>query len=297
MSDDRTAVTARDPTPSAAKALAARFEGPDGARQLRDLLLRQPLVEGKNNIAHELASVTVVTPYEPNDTIITQDGTDTDIFFILIGSVLVSPNNRDDIIRGAGTHVGEMTTIDPAARRSATVRAREPTILARVTESDFSRIATAHPHIWRSLAREMSDRLRQRVAKVPARKPIARAFIGSSREALPTAKKLQTALASDPIEVKVWTDDIFVASWTNIEAIEAELIRADFAVLILSPDDEVTSRDVHSPAPRDNIILELGLFAGALGRMRTVMVCPQGVDLKLPTDFLGVNPIKYSSTA
>jgi len=276
-------------------ALAARFTGLEGARLLRDVLLKQPLVEGKADIADQLASVAAIRSYEPNDVLILQDGTDTDIYFILSGSVVVSPNGRDDTIRPAGTHVGEMATIDPSARRSATVRAREPLVAAAVSESDFSRIAAVHPHIWRHLAREMADRLRQRVAKVTARKAISRVFIGSSSEALHLAKALQAALPGDSIEVKLWTDGIFAATLTNIEALEAELIRADFAILILSPDDEVVSRGASSPAPRDNLVAELGLFAGAIGRKRTIMVCPKGVDLKLPSDFLGVNPIKYSS--
>ena len=64
-------------------------------------------------------------------------------------------------------------------------------------------------------------------------------------------------------------------------------------MLLLSPDDKITSRGAMSTAPRDNLILELGLFAGALGRRRAIMVYPRGVDLKVPTDLLGVNPIKY----
>jgi CRP/FNR family transcriptional regulator, cyclic AMP receptor protein len=121
-------------------------------------------------------------------------------------------------------------------------------------------------------------------------------FIASSSEGLKTAAALKAAFGDDHFEVKVWTDGIFTAGLTNVEALEAELLRADFAVLFLSPDDEVKSRGVISGAPRDNLILELGLFAGKLGRRRAIMVCPQGADLKLPTDFLGVNPIKYSAT-
>jgi CRP/FNR family cyclic AMP-dependent transcriptional regulator len=292
--DESSKKATSDPPPTAA-AMAARFEGPEGARHLRDVLLRQPLVEGKDDVAEEFAAVAVIQSYETNAIVIVQDGIDTDIFLILTGSVTVSPNNRDDTVRTAGTHVGEMATIDPTARRSATVRAREPSVLARITEADFSRTASTRPHIWRYLAREMADRLRQRVAKVTVRKPVSRVFIGSSSEALNTAEALQAALVSDLIEVKLWTQDIFTASLTNVEALEAELIRADFAVLILSADDQVTSRSASTPAPRDNVILELGLFVGAIGRRRTIMVCPDGVTLKLPTDFLGVNPIRYST--
>jgi CRP/FNR family cyclic AMP-dependent transcriptional regulator len=63
--------------------------------------------------------------------------------------------------------------------------------------------------------------------------------------------------------------------------------------LVFSPDDRVFSREVESNAPRDNIIFELGLGIGALGRERSFIVRPRGADLKIPTDLLGVTPLTY----
>ena len=40
----------------------------------------------------------------------------------------------------------------------------------------------------------------------------------------------------------------------------------DFAVMILSPDDMTESRDQSYASPRDNVLFELGLFMGRLGR-------------------------------
>jgi len=281
--------------PTTAARLAARFIGADGRRLLCDALLKQPLVQGKEDAAELLSGLAVIQSYEGGATIIPQGGMDTDIFFVLVGSIIVSPNGRDDTIRLAGTHVGEMTTIDPSARRSVTVRANETTVLARISEPDFSNVARVHPSIWRYLAREMADRLRQRVAKVPARKQNPRVFIASSSEGLHAAAALQMSLNDGTLEAALWTDGIFVPGMTNIEALEAELVRADFAVLLLSPDDQVVSRNIANDAPRDNLILELGLFAGALGRRRAIMVRPQGTNMKLPTDLLGVIALTYSS--
>jgi CRP/FNR family cyclic AMP-dependent transcriptional regulator len=277
--------------------LAERFAGKEGLRRLIELMRRQQLTEGKPDIAERLARVAQIQGYAAGDLVIHQNEVDTDIFFILSGSVTVSPNGRDDTIRKSGSHVGEMSAIDPAARRSSTVRANEPTLLAKVSESDFTKIADAHPSIWRNLAREMSDRLRQRVEKVSQRKQVPRICIASTSESLELAEQLKASLAGDTLDVNIWSDGIFTAGLTNIEALEIELLRADFAILLLSPDDEVTSRGVVSVAPRDNIILELGLFVGALGRRRALMVQPKNTKLKLPTDLLGLVSIRYSGSS
>src|SRR5262249_53549060 len=155
------------------------------------------VVEAREDVAGQLAELALLQGYEADDVIIEQGATDTDIFFIIAGKVIVTPNRRPDIVRAAGTHVGEMAAIDPAARRSATVPALQPTVVARVSEPDFSRLAKAYPFIWRHLARELSDRLRQRAAKVPARKELSRIFIASSREALDIATRIKDGLRNE----------------------------------------------------------------------------------------------------
>ena len=63
----------------------------------------------------------------------------------------------------------------------------------------------------------------------------------------------------------------------------------DFAVLVLSDDDVTISRKHTQVSPRDNVVLELGLFMGALGRRRTFVVIAQTDDgpPKIPSDLLG----------
>jgi CRP/FNR family transcriptional regulator, cyclic AMP receptor protein len=78
-----------------------------------------------------------------------------------------------------------------------------------------------------------------------------------------------------------------------IESLEKNLKAADFAALIISPDDKVVSRSKRRSAPRDNVIFELGLFMGALGRTRTYMLVPTGMDVKIPTDLLTVTYLHY----
>ena len=168
-------------TTSLATELAQRFAD---RNQLRDALRRQTISEGNVEVVDRLAAVAIVQPYEPGQVLIHQGHTDTDIFLILAGAVIVSPNGRDDTIRSAHNHVGEMATIDPAVRRSATVHASEPTVVARVCEGDFSQVANDHPFVWRRLAMELAERLRRRASGVQIRKATARVFIASSFEAL-----------------------------------------------------------------------------------------------------------------
>ncbi len=43
------------------------------------------------------------------------------------------------------------------------------------------------------------------------------------------------------------------------------------------------SREKKQAAPRDNVVFELGMFMGCLGRERCFVVNEEGADLKLPS--------------
>ncbi|ANQ23114.1 hypothetical protein BA893_07100 [Vibrio natriegens] len=55
-------------------------------------------------------------------------------------------------------------------------------------------------------------------------------------------------------------------------------------------------RGTVSGTVRDNVLFELGLFIGKLGKRRCFIVMPDNVDLHIPTDLVGVTPAKYSGT-
>ncbi len=120
-------------------------------------------------------------------------------------------------------------------------------------------------------------------------------FIGSSSEGKDAAERLSARLDDrGSVETKVWNHGVFEIGSHVLDDLIKQTLESDFAILVLSPDDDVESRNVQFQAPRDNVIFELGLFIGALGKNRTYMVQPDGVDLKLPSDVAGITQVRYN---
>jgi len=271
-----------------------RFDGEDGKRRLEDLLSRQMVGGGSRDIAGALAAAVTVREVRKGDVLIQQDAGDTDLYFVLAGRLSAQVHGREVAVRAAGTHVGEMALIDPSAKRCASVVALDDSVVAGVTERQFTVLAQQHPEMWRALALELGNRLRQRNELVARQNPRPVLFIGSSAEALPIMREIQSGFAHDDILVKPWTWNIFQPSSYPVDDLLAAVRQSDFAVLVVSPDDRVASRGGRFDAPRDNVIYELGLAMGHLGRQRTVIVVPRGEDLKIPSDLAGLNAITFN---
>jgi predicted nucleotide-binding protein len=280
--------------------MIARFQSEGGQARLIAALRAQRIICDEEKLAQEIAKVAVLLQLEPNiptSEFIKQGATDNDIYLILAGKVSVRVNGREVASRVPGFHVGEMALIDPTARRSASVVVVEQTVLAKISEVAFVSLAGQFPQLWRRLALDLAERLRQRGRFVSSPNPQPVLFIGSSVEKLPIAREIQSGFSHDKMVVTVWTDGVFRASKTAVESLLATVRASDFAVLLVSPDDIVVSRDVESPAPRDNVVFELGLFMGLLGRERTFIVKPRGVSIKMPSDLLGFTPLEYAEGA
>jgi hypothetical protein len=117
-------------------------------------------------------------------------------------------------------------------------------------------------------------------------------FIGSSSEGLPFARAIRGDVG-DVAEVTLWNEGFFRPNTTFIETLVNALPRFDFAALVLTADDFVRSRDVDTMGPRDNVLFELGLFMGRLGRARTFLVHQADGNLKIPSDLSGVTAATY----
>ncbi len=122
------------------------------------------------------------------------------------------------------------------------------------------------------------------------RKP--RIFIGSSVESLPVADAVNVNL-DHQAEVTIWRNGTFELASNTIDSLEGKAQSVDFSLFIFSPDDIAIIRQQEKVVVRDNVVFELGLFIGALGKERCFILKPRGIDLHLPTDLLGMTLADY----
>jgi len=118
-------------------------------------------------------------------------------------------------------------------------------------------------------------------------------FVASSVEGLDVAYPLQVNLQHEA-DITIWSQGVFSLSLTPLDSITDALASSDFGIFVFSPDDETKMRGSVLETVRDNVLFELGLFIGKLGKRRCFIVVPDNIDLHIPSDLVGVTPAKYS---
>jgi len=120
-------------------------------------------------------------------------------------------------------------------------------------------------------------------------------FIGSSVEGLKIAQAIQENLEYDA-NVSIWTQGIFKLSSNVLTDLLNSLGSFDFAIFVFNADDIVIIKGDKYSAARDNVIFELGLFMGKLGKDRVFYLIPSDIEnLRLPSDLIGVTPGTYNN--
>lgn len=117
-------------------------------------------------------------------------------------------------------------------------------------------------------------------------------FIGSSVEGKRIAETIQVALEYE-VHSTVWHQGVFGLSGGTLESLVEAVGEYDFATLVLTADDMLGKRNITGRGPRDNVLFELGLFMGALGRQRTFIVHSRTTPPLLPTDLAGITPATF----
>lgn len=112
-------------------------------------------------------------------------------------------------------------------------------------------------------------------------------FVGSSGTGLPTAEIVHKELAAFG-DAYLWSEGDL---WEPNESTFDNLLRMsgffDFGVFVATPDDFTkTAKGEEVYEARDNVILEMAMFVGAMGKQKSFLLVEKGV--KKPSDFSGI---------
>jgi len=118
-------------------------------------------------------------------------------------------------------------------------------------------------------------------------------FIASSSEGFHYAEAVQGLLEEKQFDAITWKDAEFHVGNTIIESFEKIKYLYDYAIFIFHPDDELNFRNSELKSVRDNVIFELGLFAGVLGIKKCFVLVPKNITIKQPSDLMGILNAHY----
>lgn len=114
-----------------------------------------------------------------------------------------------------------------------------------------------------------------------------RVFLGSSSEAEGLMRSLETELSDRGLITVPWQGRFGLARNT-LDELWRSVHEVDFAVFVWAADSILEERGRLTWATRDNVIYEAGLFAGVLSPKRVFLVVKAGLDIKIPSDYLGI---------
>ncbi len=93
----------------------------------------------------------------------------------------------------------------------------------------------------------------------------------------------------------VWCSDTFQPGDYTLQRLVETCGSSDFAVILLTKDDQTNKKNTQVLAPRDNCIFELGLFLGGLMFQHTRCIILSSVaPCALPTDIDGITVIPFN---
>src|SRR5262249_30788210 len=93
--------------------------------------------------------------------------------------------------------------------------------------------------------------------------------------------------------VTVWPQGIFRPGNYPLDDLLSTVAKHDFGAFIFLPEDILFLRGQRQAVVRDNVLFELGLFFGRLGRQRAFLLKPRGEEMHLPSDLAGLTPAEF----
>lgn len=115
-------------------------------------------------------------------------------------------------------------------------------------------------------------------------------FIGSSVEGLTVAENIKVKLDYN-FDIDLWNEGVFGIGNTTLDDLLRKLEESDFGIFVFTPDDKAVIRKENLDVVRDNVLYELGLYTGKLGRKSTFIIAPDNLtkEFHLPSDLIGIN--------
>lgn len=119
-------------------------------------------------------------------------------------------------------------------------------------------------------------------------------FIGSSTSGYPIAEKVKSYLSKIG-DCFLWQEpDVWETNRSTFDNLIRMSNYFDFGVFVATADDLTLTNDKLVIEPRDNVILEMSLFLGAMGHNKSFLLVEDGV--KLPSDFSGIYMPRFDKT-
>jgi predicted nucleotide-binding protein len=273
--------------------LKKRFEGAQNKARLLEAVRKQKLVFGDEKLTEAFVEGGTLQELAAGEVLITQGAWDDDLYLILAGEFEVSVNGRPQAIRGPGVHVGELTGLDGARPRTATLKSRGESLVLKIAQAIVNEAAGEDPAFWRRAANVVADRLDERNQKIGKTNDIPRVMVISSSESKPIMDQVALNLDCKEVAVQTWDKGTFGVSDYPLSSLMDAIEGSDFTISIVRADDTLISRGKTSSVARDNVHLEYGISLGTLGRLRSIVLVCADDNLHLPSDLAGLTTLRY----
>ncbi len=127
---------------------------------------------------------------------------------------------------------------------------------------------------------------------------IIKCFIGSSTEQIEIARKIQhmlSELSDDNTQYQstLWKH-FFDPGVNYLENLINKSPEYDYGIFVITPDDITESRNETYESTRDNVIFEMGIFAGSTSSKKIFAFYDENRPPKIMSDFDGISKIAYN---